>query len=298
MTQSKLDYYNESGNYNPLGMFFYVSTSLITLLILAYIYSLIITFLPFIYLNFLIVIGFGLTISVVSRIFSLVFKIRNQKKTIIVTIILAFFSVYFQWVCYIFIVSYENFDFTYIFKDTWFFIEILIRPDLIISDIIEISKIGLWSIGSSDLFIRGFILWIIWFIEAVAIIFLAWNNFKNFNILPFSERDNNWYKKEIIDFDFEYIAFKRNFIDEFQSKGFDSIRDLKRGDGIRHSKVTLFTSETETKNIITIDNIMFTQRGKGKKDITNVLKLCYVDSLFTSQLRTGFRTKKASILDK
>ena len=137
----------------------------------------------------------------------------------------------------------------------------------------------------------------VWFAEAGTIIFISINNFINFNKIPFSEKDNKWFKKEFIDFDFEHIVFKKNFVEEFSINPFESISQLKRGDGIRHSKISIFKSETESKSLITIDNIIVTQRGKGKKDYTKVLEYCYLDNNFLAQLREKYKIKKATIFD-
>ncbi|MFI0428327.1 hypothetical protein [Mariniflexile sp. HMF6888] len=297
MKQTKIDFYTESGIAKPLNITLVFLCGLISILFFSYFYSLIITYLPIIYFNFLIVIGFGFTIAFLSRIFNVVFKIRNRRKSIIITIILSLFAIYFQWVSYIFIISFDDYDFFKTFKEFEYFLSILFRPDIVIENIIEISKVGLWSIGSSNLYIRGFMLWAIWLVEACIIIFVSYNIFKNFNDIPFSEKDNKWFKKEIIDFDFEHIAFKKKFVEEFLLNPFESVNQLKRGDGLRHSKISIFKSETESKNLITIDNVIVTQRGKGKKDYTKVLEYCYVDNSDLSQIKGKFRTKKASIFD-
>ena len=297
MNKVKLEYYKESGIANPISILLVMFCSLITILFFSYFYSLIINYLSFIYLNFIIVIIFGFIISYISRFFNIVFKIRNKKKSIIITIVLSFFALYFQWVNYLYIVSIENFSLFMVFEDLEFFFEILFRPDLVLNDIIEISKVGLWSMGTSGATPNGVLLWLVWIAEAAAIVYISVKSFISFNLIPFSEKDNKWFKKELINFDFERIAFKKQFVENFASDPFESINQLKHGDGLRYSKIAMYTSETETKNIITIDNIIVRQRGKGKKDITNVLKLCYVDSLFSSQIRSKHLTKKASIFD-
>jgi len=184
-----------------------------------------------------------------------------------------------------------------VFEDLGFFFKILFRPDLVLNNILDINKVGLWSIGTSGIHLNGLFLWLIWLAEAAIIIYVSVKKYTTFNLIPFSEKNNKWFKKEVIDFDFEHISFKKDFVESFASNPFETISELKRGNGLRHSKITMYTSETESKNLITIDNIIVTQRGKGKKDITNVLKLCYVDSLFSSQIRTKFQTKKESIFD-
>jgi len=297
MIQTKIDFYKESGISNPINIGLVVICSLFSILFLSYFYTLFITYMPIVYFNFLVVIGFGLSVSIVSRIFNIVFKIRNRKRTIFITMMLAFFAIYFQWVCYLFIISFESFNILLIFENFGFFLSILFRPDVVVLNIIDISKIGLWSLGTSDLYLKGFFLWLVWMAEAAIIIFISYNNFRHFNEVPFSEKDNKWFKKEIVDFDFEHIAFKKKFIEEFLVNPTESIFQLKRGDGLRHSKICIFKSETESKSIITIDNIIVTQRGKGKKDYTKVLEHCYLDTIYITQLKGKYKTKKASIFD-
>ncbi len=297
MEQNRLDYYKESGIAPPLNITLVLICSFITILFFSYLYSLITTYLPLIYFNFLIAIGFGFTISFTSRIFNVLFKIRNRKMTIITTVVISIFAIYFQWVSYLFIISYEDIGAFNIFSRLNDFFIILFRPDLVIRNIIDINKIGLWSLGTSNINIRGLILWLVWLAEASIILFISINNFINFDIIPFSEKDNKWFKKEFIDFDFEHIAYKKLFVEEFSSHPYESINKLKKGNGLRHSKISLFKSETESKSLITVNNIIVTQRGKGKKDITNVLKLCYIDNMVLSQLKGKYTIKKASIFD-
>ncbi len=297
MNKTNLDFYKESGIAAPLSITLVILCSLITILFFSYFYSFLINYLPIIYFNIVLVVIYGFIISFTCRIFHVVFKIRNRKKSIIITTLLSIFGVYFQWVSYLFIISSENFSLFMVFDNLEFFFEILFRPDLVLKNIIDISKIGLWSIGTSRINLNGIFLWLIWLVEATIIVYVSIKKFTTFNQIPFSEKDNKWFKKELIDFDFEHISFKKDFVENFASNPIESIESLKRGDGIRHSKVAMYTSETESKNIVTIDNIIITQRGKGKKDITNVLKLCYVDNLFSSQIRTKHRIKKASIFD-
>ncbi|KJD33542.1 hypothetical protein PK35_06770 [Tamlana nanhaiensis] len=297
MNFNKINYYNESGKTSNLSISLFVLSGLLLITVLGYLYASLILFIPILYFNFLITIGYAFAVSFVTRILSIAFKIRNRKKTISINIVFALFAVYIQWVSYIFLISFENNYFIQIINNFDYFLLLLIRPDLVVLDIIEISKVGLWSIGSSGVYLRGLVLWLVWLVEASIIIFVAWNNFRQFEIIPFSEKDNKWFKKRVFDFDFEYIPLKKQFIDDFEKNPSEAISQLKRGNGLRHSKITLYQSETETKSIISIDNIIITQRGKGKKDITKVLKLSYIDNNYLIDLKSKFRLKKASIFD-
>ncbi|WP_248723719.1 hypothetical protein [Seonamhaeicola sp. ML3] len=291
-------FYKESGIAPPINLSLYFICSSIVILIFSFFYSLIITFLPIIYFNFLIVIAYGFIVSFVSRGFKAIFKIRNRKLSITATIILAVLAVYFQWVCYLFIVSFEDFKPGLLISEFGFFINILGRPDLVIEYITDINKIGLWSLGlSNPIPLTGIALWLVWLAEAAITIYVSWNNFQNFNEIPFSEKDNKWFKKETLDFDFERIPFKKNFIEDFTGNPSDTLINLGKGDGLRHAKVSIFSSDTEPKSLITVDNIVVTQRGKGKRDVTKVLEYCYVDNMHLMKIKDNFRIKKSSLFD-
>lgn len=297
MTKPNISY-KESGTANPINIFLSITSSLIVLLFVSFFYSFIITYLPLIYFNFIVVAAYGFIIAYISRGFNTLYKIRNKKTSIYITIVVTLFAIYFQWVNYLFIISYEDIEPLLFFKEIKVFSEFLFRPDLVVIDIINISKIGFWSLGfMSDVPVKGIFLWLIWLAEIAIISFFAISVFINFKTIPFSERDNKWYKKEIIDFDFEYVAFKKQFIESFLNNASESILSLKRGDGIRHSKISIFSSKGEPNSLISLDNIIVTQRGKGKKDITKVIEHYYIDNKDLELLKQSFRTKKSSIFD-
>ncbi len=297
MDSNRLHYYKESGIAPPLNVALVMTCGLLIILFVSYFYSLIITYIPIVYLNFLIVMAYGFVISFTSKIFNTIFKIRNRRKSIGITIILAVFGIYFQWTSFLFVISNEPFSLFMIFEHLDFFFSILLRPDLVVLNMLEINKVGLWSLGFSGINATGIFLWIIWLAEAVIIAFTAYKSFVSFEEIPFSERDDSWFNKETIDFDFEHIAFKKKFVDQFAQNPSEAISGLGRGDGLRHSKISIFKSKTESKSLISIDNIRITQKGKGKKDVTKVLKYCYIDNLHLSKLRTAYNIKKASRLD-
>lgn len=288
---SKL-FYKESGIANPINITLSICCSLVLIFFLAYFYSLFSTFFPVVYFNVVAVVVFGFALSFISRFFNRLFKIRSRKKSIIITVILALFGWYFQWVWYIFIVSTENFT---LFGDLTNVLFALFRPDLVISDIIEINKIGVWGIGSIPF--TGVVLWIIWFVEAAIIFFISYNNYAHFETVPFSEKDNTWFKKQHVDYDFEYIVLKQKFIDELIKNPSETIKNLEKGDGLRHSRLSIYSSLTEPRSLITINNVRIAQRGKGKKETTEVLKSFYINNIHLKEIRDNFRIEKASVFE-
>ncbi len=290
MPNKQPQYYIESGNAAILNISLSIFCSLILIGFLSMIYALFVAYIPIVYFNILLTIGLGIAISFVSRLFNSIFKIRNRKKTLIITIILALFGVYFQWIWYLLYISSEEFQ---VVENISSFFSLLVHPNWVIESIIEISQIGVWGIFGFPRF-NGFFLWTIWISELVIIVYMAYHNYTNFETIPFSEKENQWFIKEYIDTEFEYISYKQKFIDDFQSSPYEAIKKLEKGNGIRHSRISIYKTKMESQYLFAINNVIVTQKGKGKEDITVVLKPCFVDKLFINNIKNDYRIKKSS----
>lgn len=288
MTNSKNLFYKESGYATNLSLALVIACGIFSLIFLSMIYSMLIAFIPIVYFNILIVIGFGITISFVNRFFIRLFKIRNRKKALLLSVILGVIAVYLQWVWYIIFASSIE-----LFSSNSFlnFVSLLFQPISVFDIISEIYSVGLWSIFTLPT-LNGPLLLLVWIAEASIIIFMSYFNYSRLEEIPFSEKENTWYKKEFIEGEFEYISFKKEFIEQFQNNPFEAIKGLKKGDGIRHSRISVFKTDTESNNLIKIDNVIITQRGKGKEDIVPVLKPYYIDNQNMLMLRKNYNFKK------
>lgn len=283
-------YYKESGNATTLNITLSILCGLFLIGFLSMLYAMFVAYIPIVYFNILLTLGFGIAISFVSRLFNRIFKIRNRKKTLIITIILALFGAYFQWIWYLMYISSEQFQ---VFENISSFFNLLVHPNWVIESIIEINQVGVWSIFGLPTF-NGVFLWVIWISEIIIIVYMAYHNYANFETIPFSEQENQWYKKEYIDAEFEYIAYKQKFIDEFQISPYETIKKLAKGNGLRHSRVSIYKTKTESKYLFAINNVIVTQQGKGKEDIKVVLNPCFINKLSINKIKNDYRIKKSS----
>jgi diaminopimelate epimerase len=72
---------------------------------------------------------------------------------------------------------------------------------------------------------------------------------------------------------------------------------LELGNGTRFSNSYLYTSKTESKSLISIENVMVTERGKGKKEVEEIVAPNYVDVNYILQLKAKFKIRKSSFFD-
>jgi hypothetical protein len=292
MEGKSIIYYTESGIAPLINIFFCFVISCVVIVPISYFYSLLITYMPFIYLNLVIVILYGYTISLIVNTFSRFFKIRNKKKTIALTLLVGLVAIYEQWISYLYIITSEDVT---LFFDIKTYFGMLLRPDYLFFEIIELNKFGAWELFS--ILFKGSTLWIIWVLEILMTLFASYFGIINTKNPPFSENDNNWYKKHTLDSDFEPIKLKNNFIEEYEKNPFIAICSLGKSDFTRYSKIYIYSSASETRNLISIENVLVTEKGSGKKEFNEILAPHYIDNNYMIQLKQNFRLKKSSFFD-
>ena len=273
--------YTESKTAPFLNLVSFFFTGLIVISVLSFIYSCLITLIPTIYFNVVIVFAFGYTIAYASRYLNLLFKIRHRMMSILMTGVLSLFAVYLQWVMYLYIISNDIKP----LQDFSFILELIFRPDFIFYDMNELNKVGAWEIGST--IINGTELWLIWLTEALLIISIPLRLYSLFDVLPFSEKGNQWYKKKTIITDFEYILLKQTFLESFYQNSIESLTKLDKGNGIRYSKINVFSDKNKVSFLISIENVSVD--SKGQKEFSDVLEPSYIDRNYYNKLNEEFK---------
>jgi len=280
-TTSPLRKYTESGIAPPLNILGLLIVALAASLALGFVYNVLIQFISFVYVNVLILFGFGYALGYLSRWLNLLFKIRSKKISIIITAIISILTVYIQWACFMYIYFTEDLT---PFQDIEAILRILSQPNLLIETIIEINTYGTWIISETP--INGSILWWIWLGEALLLIAIPLRLYMLFDIIPFSEADNRWYKKNKIDKEFEYIVLRKDFIKSFAENPVESLRDLGKADPLRYSNVYIYSDKNMRSFLIEIENV--TVDRKARKDYLEVLPPSHIRIEEIKQLETSF----------
>lgn len=289
---NQLNLYQESGNFSPINLILANLGTLLLIIPISYFYSLFIAYFPLIYFNIIAVVLYGYLIALINDAFHKAFKIRNKKITTIYSIATAIFAYYAQWVSYFYVISIENVT---LFFEPGLFFSIFLKPLLIIENIFMLNKLGSWEMFSVTF--KGGILSLIWILEFLIILLSCYFGLSKIKIRPFSENDNNWYKKETFDFHFEPIRLRKDFMKDYLNNPFDAINNLEKGNLFRYSKIYIYHSNSETKSLIGIDNVTETERGKGKKEYEEIIAPNYIDNIYTVQLKQKFKIKKRGFFD-
>jgi len=259
-------YYQESGQINPMKQNLSYAICIGLALLLGYLYSVLIIFIPFVYLNFLITVGYGLSLGLICKALVRFSHNRSKKNQIIQAVVIGLLTNYFQWTAYILYVyngAIPNIE-LYFSNLNW-----IIIPKNFFIAIAEINRFGTWSIFGITL--NGFGLTVIWIIEFLIIMAGPIVAIVQTKIYPYSELLEKWYHKYTLFNDFESISTVTQLIGELSSDPLKSIDSLGMGSGLRHTKVHLFYLKDEDKQYLTFEKIYIEGQGKGKKNSSIVI---------------------------
>lgn len=263
-------YYKPSGKFSLIFILNLLLVSVTAFPILGLLYAYCIWYIPFVYVNFFITLGFGFLIGFVTALFVIKKgKVRNPFLGLFIGLIAAFFALYFHWAIWIDLVinageSYgsdrigitvSNIEFLQVFS-------LIFRPDLVFEYISQINEYGTWGIRGATA--SGAFLWVVWSIEFSIVIaisgFLSYLEAKK----PFSESTNSWYE-EITLPALSYIKDQQQMIADILASNHSSFDLLSKSidsESDSHSVFTLYKSKSG-KNYLSVDNKTSKVDGKG-----------------------------------
>lgn len=289
MEKEKL-YYQESMKVNLLGLIFSYVLCLVAALFLGYAYSVITIFIPLIYINFLITIGFGLALALGVRIAVRTSHNRNKKSHYILAFIVVLMAVVFQWATYIlYVVDGEVPSISVYLSNVYW----IVLPHVFFPVIAEINEVGMWSI--LGLTFNGVSLSFIWLLEAVVIMALPIIAVYKTKVYPYSELNGKWYPKYTLNQDFESVTGVTSFLNYLTVDPGSAIEDLGRGLGHRHSKVHVFYHKNENKQYLSLEKVLIEKQGTGKRNSEVVINNFEIDRNTAQEILEKFPNRKERI---
>jgi len=282
---NKFIYYRESGKIN------YPAFALSTLLILGinsllgYLYAFILFYMPIIYANFIIAIGFGLVLSIYTHFLFRISHNRSPRSKIILLITSGISANLFQWIAFI-----DFFIFGHMPNPGEYYqsLDIIFEPSFFFGLIGEVNRIGLWALFGAP--VRGFILALIWVAEFVIIAGVAIFHFYRSKPYPYSENLGHWYSKYTLARDFETLATYNIFLKKLNDQNlYDFINGLKAGIALRHMKIHVYYEKDEDKQYISFEN---KQTLNGKADREMVVNCLQCNKEIAEKILADFPNKK------
>lgn len=254
------------------------------------IYGVVIAVSPLVYFNFFITLGFGMALGYGVRIISKLTSITSKSMSIKISFACGILGIYFSWVVYILYIVSQDAWFDAYFKDPL----LVFNPYELFQIIMEMNAYGLWEIFGIPF--KGWILTIIWLMEAGIIIAVSTLAVKNQPQSPFSFKHDKWYKKYILNKDFESIAMQEKFREDLAGNCIHVIDSLGNGLAYHFSMVSIFFLEEESKQYLSVENVRVDKNGKGK-NATEVIHLLAISADEAKKLIDKYYGKKAFVFD-
>ncbi len=236
-------------------------SGLLLSLILGYIYAAFTIYMPIVYFNLIAVVVTGIIISYTVRFLAYVFKIRALINKLIISIILSFFTYYFQWVAYALLLLTGS------FPD---FVSYLSHLDLFTQDIFYQLISDLYVQGNWTMFgipFKDFALGLVWLFEAGLLFIVPLKFLFQTTTPPFSERYNQWYPKYKLSKKFKSKLSKSQLLKKLDEDALQALDEMGYGSDMNHLRIYLYYLEIESGQYISIESVQSINEGKTKQQM-------------------------------
>lgn len=276
-------FYKESLKYNPVGYIVSIVTLAIIALFLGYFYTGLTIIMPFVYINILLPIGFGLILGLINRVLGRLTQNRHKKSRMVQALISGVLANYFQWTAYVYYVFNGELPSLaqYLSSLHW-----IVVPQNFFPAIVEINKVGLWAVF--DIPFTGLGLAAIWVIEALIIIALPVIAVYQTKVYPYSETLGKWFPKYILHKDFEYLASPSKMLKDLQTDVLAALKNLEKGFGHRHSKIHLHYHKDDETAYVSVESVTIEGQGKGKTQKNTLISNFVIDRQTAEQILSAY----------
>lgn len=194
-------YYQPSGRFTVSGILGLLGVGALVAVPLALLYVYAVWYIPFIYINFAVTLGFGLGLGWALKKMVRAGKLRNPRLVGWLSVAIGVWAWYVQWCVYIALLagagdteslgSRASFTHTTFQEDV--FLGSLFNPVAVLSVLPGLAEEGTWSIFKVT--VSGVFLYLIWLAEFLIIVFFAWSLPHTEAGVPFSELADEWAEK-------------------------------------------------------------------------------------------------------
>jgi hypothetical protein len=269
--QNRQKFYEPSGKFDPIRQSLLYVICIGIALFFGYLYTVLICFIPIVYFNLFITVGFGIMLGVVCRLFVRFSHNRNRRSQLIQAVFFGILANYFQWTAYVLFLLEDSIpSFGFYFSN----LDWILTSGHFGSILNGLYEYGGWSVFGVQ--INGLTLAIILISEFIIIAIVPIIGIIQTKVYPYSELQHKWYKKYTLVKDFESISLIDKLLRDLELNPIQAIESLNKGIAFRHAKIHLFYLEGETNHYLTFENIYYEGRGgatnkKGDIVINNFL---------------------------
>lgn len=209
------NFYRHSGKAPILGLILMGVAGFVVTPILGLIYGYLLRYIPLIYINFFIVLGYAYAVSFVISKMARIGKVRNMFLLGLAGLFFGLLAEYIGWVSWI----------AAMVGDPSYLLAFL-HPLDILHIIKEIAKEGAWSLNGATP--TGWQLYLIWFIEACMVIGgITYLTITSLFKIPFCEESDTWTESKGVIAAFGTISDESSFKESIKQGNFSKFNELK-----------------------------------------------------------------------
>ncbi|GAB3516692.1 hypothetical protein [Emticicia fontis] len=265
--------YQPSGKISPL---FYPIGALFLCIVpvLSNVYSQLHWSLPFIFLHFFFTIGYGIALGWILNQALKFGKVRNKKFASYFALITGLVAIYFIWTSYIDLLFKEDSVMRSFYKENHS--SFTVSPSVIWETMSYLYKNGSWNIESYV--VKGFLLALIWFLEAFIIVGMTMMTGTTQVEEPFSEQTNTWFEKTKLTSRIRRPVNLEAFLAALGNGQTSVLGSLSyfefEEESADYYQITIFTHEEETMSYINFSYVVIKTDRKGREstDVTDLIK--------------------------
>ncbi len=270
-------YFQSSNKFNWKKLALVYVCALLSAFVLGYLYILLNTYLPYVIISFFLAIGFGMGLTFIITFGLELSENRNKQTKVVLASVVGVFAWCSQWCAYIMMAQDGEFpSFSLYMYDFW----AVMMPGEFFGTMYEISEVGFWSIF--DYTPTGIMLALVWLLEFGIIAGIPfWTQYSAVE-KPYSETQNKPYNTKTFDLAFSSVSDteKDKFIAKVENNPLETIKTMGYGFDFAFSLLSLHDLEGETKQYLSLDNIVIKldSEGKEEKEVNNVFQYLTIDN--------------------
>lgn len=289
--------YYQPSNKMPVGgivLFLLGGTLAAAVLALVYIYA--IWYIPFVYINFFLCLGFGLVLGGVLMLLAKAGKLRSPTGVGVLALLVGLVAVYLEWSVYLTLLFNSETTGTGRSADTstsfslGLLLDVMAHPAAAWEVIIGINKTGTWSLKGATP--SGLFLWAIWLVEVVIIIGGAYLLARAQAKDPFSESSNQWTDEEVLAHPLAFAHNPDQTRTALETGQFHALTPhVAETEEAPFSRLTLHRAPNDTScQYLTLENVTTKTDDKGKatQDTDVVLRHLAISSAAYDDLKKRF----------
>ncbi|TYZ13382.1 hypothetical protein FY528_02940 [Hymenobacter lutimineralis] len=291
-------YYQPSGRFTVSGVLLLVILGTAAAVPLAFVYVYAIWYIPFIYINLFVTLGFGLLLGYALKTLTKSGKLRSPALVGWLSFALALWAWYLQWCVYLTLLfgagETESLGSRASFTHTTFeadvFLGTLLNPPLVLGMLPRLADEGTWSIFGVT--ISGIFLYLVWLAELLILVLLTWNMPRSQAEVPFSELADEWAEKITLPQPATPFADAAATKLALETADWNHLQPHTEPDGTAHfGRLHFFRAPSDPDCcFLSLENVAIETDNKGKasEKTTDVLEYLRVPPRVCQELSTRF----------